>query len=647
MKQDISEHKYLFHHGANYRSYEFLGAHFVRDDINSGVCFRLWAPRAKAISVVGSFNDWNVSADPMERLEDDPEIWEAFVPTAKADDLYKFAVTSERRDGSEKTVWKADPYAFFSENGASPDSQRASIIYDYQAEFPWMDSKWMERRSSRNIYKDPINIYEVHLGSWRRHEDGRPFSYRETADSLIDYVKGMGYTHIELLPVMEHPFDGSWGYQVTGYYSPTSRYGRPEDLKYLIDLAHQNDLGVIIDWVPAHFPKDEYGLAEFDGYPLYEYTDRLKAEHKGWGTLSFDFGRPEVISFLVSNAFYYCEKFHVDGLRVDAVAAMIYLNYGREHGEWMPNEDGGVENKEAIKFLQRMNQDVLTNFPGVITVAEESTAWPNITKPPQTGGLGFNFKWNMGWMNDELEYFQSDPIFRRDLHGKLVFSLDYAWSENFILPISHDEVVHGKKSLLNKNPGEYDQKFDGFRTFMAYMITHPGKKLTFMGTEFAQFIEWNENQQLDWLLLDYDKHRQAWEFIRDLNYMYLEKAPLWSGDDVREGFQWIDGGNINDNVITFMRFGIGGHTVNPKREGNPLVICLNLSGKDLDHYKVGVPDAKTCVPVIDTDSVNYGGRGIRTASSYKVIPEGWNGYENHIELSLPALSAIVLELKEV
>lgn len=647
MKQDISEHKYLFHHGANYRSYEFLGAHFVRDDRSSGVCFRVWAPRAKTISVVGSFNGWDVSANPMKRLEDDPEMWEAFVPNAKADDLYKFAVTSVRRDGNEKTVWKADPFAFFSENGATPDSQRASIIYDCQAEFSWMDSKWMERRSKRNIYKDPVNIYEVHLGSWRRHEDGRPFSYRETADSLIDYAKGMGYTHIELLPVMEHPFDGSWGYQVTGYYSPTSRYGRPEDLKYLIDLAHQNDLGVIIDWVPAHFPKDEYGLAEFDGYPLYEYTDHLKAEHKGWGTLAFDFGRPEVISFLVSNAFYYCEKFHVDGLRVDAVAAMIYLNYGREHGEWMPNEDGGVENKEAIKFLQRMNQDVLTNFPGVITVAEESTAWPNITKPPQTGGLGFNFKWNMGWMNDELEYFQADPLFRRDLHGKLIFSLDYAWSENFILPISHDEVVHGKKSLLNKNPGEYDQKFDGFRTFMAYMITHPGKKLTFMGTEFAQFIEWNEAQQLDWLLLDYDKHRQAWEFIRDLNYMYLNNDPLWSGDDVREGFQWIDGGNINDNVITFMRYGIDGHTVKPARVGNPLVICLNLSGKDLDHYKVGVPDAKTCVPVIDTDSVKYGGKGIRTASSYKVIPDGWNGYENHIEISLPALSAIVLELKEV
>ena len=616
----------------------------------AGVTFRVWAPRADSISVVGTFNDWDVSAHPMEQLEDDPEIWEAFVPGAKVNDLYKFAVTAAHPGdnggkGAVRTVWKADPFAFFSENGGDPDSQRASIIYDISgahdpsAAFQWADGQWMKARQSRNIYKSPVNIYEVHLGSWRRHEDGRPLSYRETADSLIEYVKGMGYTYIELLPVMEHPFDGSWGYQVTGYYSPTSRYGRPEDLKYLIDKAHQNDIGVIMDWVPAHVPKDEYGLAEFDGQPLYEYTDKLKAEHRGWGTLAFDFGRPEVISFLVSNAFYYCEQFHVDGLRVDAVAAMIYLNYGREFGEWMPNAEGGIENLEAIKFLQRMNQDVLSNFPGVITVAEESTAFPMITKPPHDGGLGFNFKWNMGWMNDELEYFESDPLFRRDIHGKLIFSIDYAWSENFILPISHDEVVHGKKSLLDKMPGEYDRKFDGFRTFMAYMITHPGKKLTFMGTEFAQFIEWNENQQLDWLLLDYDKHRQAWEFVRDLNYMYQQESALWSNDDVPEGFQWIDGGNIYDNVITFMRRDVD-------EEASPLVICLNLSGKDLKDYKVGVPLAEKYVPVIDTDAVNYGGQGKRTASSYKVLPDGWNGYENNIEIDLPALSAIVLKQKE-
>ena len=654
MNQNISQHKYLFHHGSDYRSYEFMGAHPSAD---GGVVFRVWAPRAISISVVGTFNDWDLSACPMHPLEDDHEIWEAFAPDAKAGDLYKFAVTARHPgEGITRTVWKADPYAFFSENG-SADNQRASIIYD--SGYTWGDGEWMENRRSKNIYKSPVNIYEVHLGSWKRHteentadgEAERPLTYRETADSLIPYVKGMGYTHIELLPVMEYPFDGSWGYQVTGYYSPTSRYGRPEDLKYLIDLAHRSGIGVIMDWVPAHFPKDEYGLAAFDGQPLYEYTDKLKAEHKGWGTLAFDFGRPEVISFLVSNAFYWCEQFHTDGLRVDAVAAMIYLNYGREHGEWMPNEDGGIENKEAIKFLQRMNQDVLMNFPGVITVAEESTAFPMITKPPHDGGLGFNFKWNMGWMNDELEYFESDPLFRRDIHGKLIFSLDYAWSENFILPISHDEVVHGKKSLLDKMPGEYDRKFDGFRTFLSYMIAHPGKKLTFMGTEFAQFIEWNENAELDWLLLDYDKHRQAWEFVRDLNYMYLAEPALWNGDDTPAGFRWIDGGNINDNVITFMRYDTAAEAdakadEEAKPPGSHVVVCLNLSGKDLEHYKVGVPSADEYVTAIDTDAVQYGGAGKRTASTYEVFPDGWNGYEHHIELSLPALSAVVLKQKE-
>ena len=655
MTQNISEHKYLFHHGADYRSYEFLGAH-LNDE--AGVTFRVWAPRAKSISVVGNFNKWDPAAHAMVPLPDDKEIWELTVPAAKEGDLYKFAVTSVGPDGSEKTVWKADPFAFFSESGdQSQGSQRASIIYDYAKAFPWADGEWMTERTSRNVYESPMNIYEVHVGSWRRREDGTILTYRETADSLIDYVKGMGYTHMELLPVMEHPFNGSWGYQVTGYYSPTSRYGRPEDLKYLIDKAHQAGLGVIIDWVPAHFPKDDYGLAEFDGSPLYEYTDKLKAEHKGWGTFAFDYGRPEVISFLVSNAFYYCEQFHVDGLRVDAVAAMIYLNYGREDGEWMPNEDGGVENKEAIKFLQRMNQDVLMNFPGVITVAEESTAFPMITKPPHDGGLGFNFKWNMGWMNDELEYFETDPYFRKGIHGKLIFSIDYAWSENYILPISHDEVVHGKKSLLNKMPGEYDSKFDGFRTFMAYMITHPGKKLTFMGTEFAQFIEWKEDAELDWLLLQYPKHHQTWEFVRDLNYLYLRTPALWQGDDSPESFRWIDGGNIDDNVITFIRREVpaadaadaadGAAADTESSEPAFAVVCLNLSGKDLEHYKVGVPKAPGYVPVIDTDLERYGGRGIRNADEYETKPEGWNGYESHIELTLPALSAIVLEPKEV
>ena len=640
MVQNISEHKYLFHHGANYRSYEFLGAHLVDADANAGVVFRVWAPRAKSISIVGNFNGWDPFRHVMQPLDDDHEIWELTIPEAAEGDLYKFAVTSDKG----KTVLKADPYAFFSENGnTTGGSQRASIIYDVRKEFPWQDARWIEQRAKKNVYKQPMNIYEVHVGSWRRREDGSVYSYREVADQLIPYVRKMGYTHIELLPIMEYPFDGSWGYQVTGYYSPTSRYGRPEDLKYLIDMAHRNNIGVIMDWVPAHFPKDDYGLAEFDGYPLYEDSNPLRAEHKGWGTMAFDFGRPEILSFLISNAYYFCEKFHIDGLRVDAVAAMIYLNYGREEGEWMPNVDGGVENLEAIAFLQQMNRDILSGFPGVITVAEESTAFPNITKPPYDGGLGFNFKWNMGWMNDELEYFETDPLFRKGAHGKLIFSLEYAWSENFILPISHDEVVHGKKSLLDKMPGEYDRKFDGLRTFLTYMFTHPGKKLNFMGNEFAQFIEWNENAQLDWLLLDYDRHRQIREFCRDLNHYYLLAPALWNGDDTPDGFQWIDGGNIDDNVIAFIRFSID-------RKGQrhtPVITVLNLSGRDLDYYKIGVPEAKAFAPVIDTDAVQYGGRGLRTASTYKVRSEGWNGYDHHIVLSLPALSAIVLEQKEV
>ncbi len=651
MNQNISEHKYLFHRGEDHRAYEFLGAHPVADlrfSQPAGYVFRVWAPRAKAISVVGSFNNWDPQQHPMHPLEDDPQIWTAVVDNAKDNDLYKFAITTD----TGRTIWKADPYAFFSENGATPGSERASIVHDLNTPFFWRDRAWMERHRRHNFYKAPVNIYEVHMGSWRRREDGSVYSYREVADQLIPYVVDMGYTHIELLPIMEYPFDGSWGYQVTGYYSPTSRYGSPEDLKYFIDRAHRANIGVIIDWVPAHFPKDEYGLTEFDGHPLYEDSNPLRAEHKGWGTKAFDFGRPEVLSFLISNAYYYCEQFHVDGLRVDAVAAMIYLNYGRQEGQWMPNEDGGVENKEAIAFLQRMNRDVLTDFPGVMTIAEESTAWPNITKPPQVGGLGFNFKWNMGWMNDELEYFSSDPLFRGDIHGKLIFSIDYAWSENFILPISHDEVVHGKKSLLDKMPGEYDEKFNGYRTFMAYMFTHPGKKLTFMGTEFAQFIEWNENAQLDWLLLGYDRHLQAKEFNRDLNHYYKNTPSLWSGDDTYQGFQWIDGGNVNDNVITFLRYRTDEHYDEKTGETSierrdPVVVCLNLSGRDLDHYKVGVPEAAAFAKALDTDDIIYGGRGIRTATKYDVIPEGWNGYAQHIELALPALSAIILEKMEV
>ncbi len=639
MIRDISEHKYLFHNGKDLRSYEFLGSHPVHGDASedSGVLFRVWAPRARQVSVAGNFNDWNTTNHPMSALEDDPQIWELFIPEASEGDLYKYAVESDKG----KVVLKADPYAFFSENGDSTTgSYRASIVYDLYGHYDWEDGDWMRARRSFEPYRSPMSIYEVHLGSWRRKEDGSLLTYRQMAEQLIPYVKEMGYTHVELLPVMEYPFEGSWGYQVTGYYSPTSRYGRPEDLKYLIDLAHRNGIGVIMDWVPAHFPKDEHGLVEFDGYPLYEDSDPLRMEHKGWGTLAFDFGRPEVLSFLISNAHYFCDVYHVDGLRVDAVAAMLYLNYDRKDGEWRPNDEGGVANKEAINFLRKMNENILSRFPGVITVAEESTAWPGITRPPYDGGLGFNYKWNMGWMNDELDYFSTDPLFRRGNHHKLVFSLDYAFSENYILPISHDEVVHGKRSLLDKMPGEYDDKFAGLRAFLTYMYTHPGKKLTFMGTEIGQFTEWNEGRQLDWMLLDYDRHRQIQDFMRALNHFYLDTPSLWRTDHDYRGFRWIDGGNIDDNVITFIRYSTASHR-------DPVVVALNLSGNLIEGYKVGVPKADAYVTALDTDDPAYGGNGIRTAKTYKTKTPGWNGFRHHIVLDLPALSAVVLEKKEV
>ena len=624
MIKNIMEHKYLFHQGSNYRSYEMFGAHRLKE---GGYIFRTWAPRAVSISLVGEFNDWDLSAHMMKRLEDDDSIWEVTCKEAKAGQLYKFAVKNDRGE----IHYKADPYAFESESAlADSGSQRASRIFDIEKPYSWHDDEWLKNRSSQNPYRSPMNIYEVHLGSWRKGEDGRMLSYDEISDLLIPYVCDMGYTHIEILPVMEHPFDGSWGYQISGYYSVTSRYGEPDGFKRLVDKAHASGIGVILDWVPAHFPKDEYGLIEFDGYPLYEYTDPLKMEHKGWGTRSFDLGRPEVLSFLISNAFFYCDQFHADGLRVDAVAAMLYLNYDRPDGEWTPNDEGGMENKEAIHFFQTLNHDVLSNFPGVLMIAEESTAWPNVTKPPAIGGLGFNFKWNMGWMNDTLEYFGTDALFRKGVHNKLTFALTYAYSENFILPISHDEVVHGKRSLLDKMPGEYDDKFDCMKAFFVYMMTHPGKKLMFMGQEFGQFIEWDEKRQLDWMLLDYDSHKALSQFVRELNRYYLDNRALWYTDDSFEGFVWIDPDNSDDNVYTYYRTETG---------KDATVVALNLSGRDFEEYDIGVPKAKSYECVIDTLT------GGQRKGRYKVRQGEANGYDHYITIPLPRLSGIILEKK--
>lgn len=653
-KDDNSQHRYLFHKGRDYRAYEYFGAHRAAADGKEGFVFRVWAPRARSVSLVGTFNDWDLEKGRMEHLESDEGIYELFSPEAASGDLYKFAITSDEG----RLVYKADPYGFASEKDVEGQTNmRASVVRDIDEPFVWHDEKWIKKRDSSDPYESPMNIYEVHLGSWRRHEDGSYLTYEELADQLIPYVHHMGYTHIELLPVMEHPYDGSWGYQVTGYYSVTSRYGDANGFMTLVDRAHEAGIGVILDWVPAHFPKDEFGLINFDGHPLYEYTDPLKMEHKGWGTRAFDFGRPEVVSFLISNAFYYCDCFHADGLRVDAVAAMLYLNYDRPDGEWTPNDEGGVENKEAIAFFQHLNQDILTNHRGVVMIAEESTAWPNVTKPPSVGGLGFNFKWNMGWMNDVLDYFQTDPLFRKGVHNKLTFAITYAYSENYILPVSHDEVVHGKKSLLDKMPGEYEDKFKGLKSFLVYMYTHPGKKLTFMGTEIAQFTEWNEEKELDWMLMEYETHRSVREFVRVLNHYYLSTPALWKTDDDFNGFNWIDADNASDNVYTYFR--ILDEEMKQKEKSHKkkkngkkpadrrdvILTALNLSGRGFEEYDIGVPDGRGYQVVIDTETDGEEGSAASEQNKmfYPVKPGAVNGYEQHITVKLPALSAVILE----
>lgn len=627
----LSYPKYLFHQGRNCRYYEFLGAHAAGSGKNGGIWFRVWAPRAVRVSLVGDFNDWDIKADPMKQMKDDDEIWEIRSSDIKEGGLYKYAIETDKGD----VLFKADPYAFESEAGTTEEgSMMASRVYDIDRKFRWDDESWRAKRDSENHYESPLSIYEVHLGSWKKKKDGSFYNYREIADKLIPYVSDMGFTHIEIMPLMEYPFEGSWGYQITGYYSITSRYGTPDDFMYFVDLAHRSGIGVLLDWVPAHFPKDAHGLMEFDGHPLYEYSDPFKMEHKGWGTRVFDHGRPEVVSFLVSNALFYFEKYHIDGLRVDAVAAMLYLNYDREDGEWRPNSEGGCENKEAIKFLQTLNKNVLTNYPGAMMMAEESTAWPMVTMPPDAGGLGFNFKWNMGWMNDVLEYFSKDPLFRKGVHNKLTFSISYAYSENYILPISHDEVVHGKHSLLDKMPGEYEEKFAGLRAFYVYMMTHPGKKLIFMGSEFGQFIEWNEKQELDWMLLKYEKHRKMKAFVKQLEHYYIDTPALWKKDDSYDGFGWIDADDAADNVFTYLRTDCAGQII---------VVVLNLSGKSYEGFGIGVPEGDAYEVMIDSDRKSAGGTGMRKKRVYRVTKGKCNGYSQRITVSMPPLSAMILE----
>lgn len=616
--------QYLFHSGKHYQAYEFMGAHPGEYNGESGTKFTVWAPNAEKISVVGDFNDWQKNKNQLKKIEDSG-LWVGFIPGASPGDKYKYWITGY--NGQERV--KADPYAFKAEK----KPKTASIITDMD-KYQWNDSKWLKTRENTDILKEPVSIYEVHLGSWKRNSKNEVYNYKEIADLLIPYLQEMNYTHVELLPIAEHPFDGSWGYQTTGYFALTSRYGSPEDFKYLVDKCHQSGIGVIIDWVPSHFCKDDHGLRLFDGTELYESNIKLRAENPQWDTLNFDFGQPEVWSFLISNAIFWFEEYHIDGIRADAVSNMLYLDYGKENSNWVPNEYGGRENIDAIKFLRKMNEVVFSQYPGVMMIAEESTSWPQVTSPGYIGGLGFNMKWNMGWMNDTLEYMKADPIFRKWEHNKLTFSLMYTYSENFVLPLSHDEVVHGKRSLLDKMPGDYWQKFANLRLLYAYMMAHPGKKLLFMGGEFGQFIEWNYKQELDWFLLDYTKHQEIQNFVRDLNQIYLNESPLWELDYSPKGFDWIEPNDNSQSVLSLIRY---------NTNEQPVIIALNFTPVPRDNYRIGVPKEGVYEVILDSDEDIYGGSEYSGKTKYQTDTREYHGFPYSIELTLPPLAGIYLK----
>lgn len=612
---------YLFHQGTNAHAWELLGAH---RQLNGRTNFCTWAPHAAAISVVGDFNGWDAAANPMTRLNEQG-LWGATVELTHDYDCYKYQITT----ANGRTLYKADPFAFHTQT----PPENASKIYRL-AGYRWHDAEWMTERAAQDARSLPVNIYELHIGSWRRNADGNYYSYLQLAEELPTYLTEMGYTHVELLPPTEHPYDGSWGYQVTGYYAPSSRYGTPHDFMALVDALHEAGIGVIMDWVPAHFPKDEFGLYEYDGACCYEYSDPTKWEHKDWGTRVFDFGRTEVQSFLTSSANFWAHTYHIDGIRVDAVASMLYLDYGRQEGEWRPNINGGRENLEAVAFLRKLNSAVLSEHPGFLMIAEESTAWPLVTRPPEIGGLGFNFKWNMGWMNDTLFYTSLDPYFRSYNHDKLTFSMMYAFSENFVLPISHDEVVHGKGSLLNKMPGDYNQKFAGLRTFMGYMMTHPGKKLLFMGCEFGQFIEWDYHKQLDWMLLDYESHRKTKDYIRALNHYYLAHPALWQVEDNWDGFRWLNADDNTRSVITYYR---------ADEKGKKSLVLCNFAASRWEDYRMGVPEAGTYRVALCSEEEQYGGAGFDRETLYRSEEQPLGQWAHSITLDVPPLSCMILE----
>lgn len=616
---------YLFHQGTNFNAYDFLGAHFNTE--KGEYTFRVWAPHALAVFLVGDFNSWGED-NPMVRITENG-IWQCTLPEGHFASLsrYKFKIRTKYRD-----TYKADPYAFFAE--APPNT--ASVYYDID-HFEWEDDSWITFRDQsfqNGGIERPMNLYEMHLGSWKTHENGEYLTYRQLADELCPYLKQMGYTHVEFMPVMEHPFDGSWGYQICGYYAPSARYGTPYDFMYLINALHKAGIGVILDWVPAHFPKDEHGLYEFDGEPLYEFQGEDRMEHRGWGTRKFDTGRNEVQSFLISNALFWLQKYHADGLRVDAVASMLYLDYDKLPGEWYPNSDGGRESLEAVAFFKKLGKVTAKEVPGCLLIAEESTAWAAVTKSVSDGGLGFDYKWNMGWMNDMLSYTETDPLFRKFKHEKTTFSLMYAFSERYILPISHDEVVHGKKSLLDKQPGDYWQKFAGTRAFLSYMMSHPGKKLLFMGCEIGQFREWDYKGSIEWFLLEYDSHRNLQNFVRDLNHFYLERAELWEIDTSWDGFRWIVADNSAESLIAFRRL---------DKQQNELIVIINFTPTARDNYAIGVPEAGKYTELLNSDDTAYGGSGVVNYGILKAIPEPLHNLPHRLQLRIPPLGAIFLQ----
>ena len=614
---------YLFHEGTAISAYEFMGAHATTRDGVSGYMFRVWAPRALAVSVVGDFNFWDVNAHPMEKITDG--IWECFLPGGQPYDAYKFAVTGA--DGVLR--YKADPYAFHAETRPGTSSKLYTID-GYQ----WGDGAWLEHRHSHQVYSAPLNIYEVHLGSWRRRENGDFIDYRDLARQLAPYVKELGFNYVELLPITEYPLDDSWGYQCTGYFAPTSRYGTPEDFMFFVDYMHQQGIGIILDWVPAHFCKDEHGLYEFDGTRCYEYEDLRKGEHAAWGTRVFDYARPEVKSFLLSSVAFWLKEYHIDGIRVDAVASMLYLDYDRPDGQWVANKYGGKEHLEAIDFLREMNKTAFTVNPDALMVAEESTAWPLVTKPAEVGGLGFNLKWNMGWMNDMCHYLKMDPWFRQGNHKDITFSMFYAFSENYILPLSHDEVVHMKGSVLGKMPGDMWQKFAGVRGFYAYTLAHPGKKLSFMGVELGTEKEWAFDKSLDWELLEQEPNRQLHQYIKDINRFYLEQSPLWEIDFDWEGFQWLVSDDNHNNVVVFLR---------RDKTGNELVCAINFSPNTYEDYRFGCPPVREYVEVFNSDRPEYGGSGVVNAAPCKVSWKESHGMESSVAIRIPPFGAVFLK----